>query len=294
LILTKGSKLEDEKILINHINFSPDGKKIIMLVRWFSDHAPWPTMTVVADSTGENIRKVFGFTSHYNWKDNKILIISGSEGIEKNDSNKVTAYELDINTCVYKKINENFFVGDGHCSYSPNKRYILYDSYPSIQFPYRKLQIYDLKNKKGKTLAYFYSDPLLYSQIGDCRCDLHPRWSSDGKFITLDSIHEGYRAIYEIKVDNAINTINKDFSVLTESEIKSLINPSKQTQPSKIPDNKWVKFGSYSKKRKLWELGKMTAKELHVYSILKPPAKIVKNFYKSLNKLTHDKTQKSN
>jgi glycosyltransferase involved in cell wall biosynthesis len=293
-ILTKGSKLEDEKILINHINFSPDGKKIIMLVRWFSDHAPWPTMTVVADSTGENIRKVFGFTSHYNWKDNKILIISGSEGIEKNDSNKVTAYELDINTCVYKKINENFFVGDGHCSYSPNKRYILYDSYPSVQFPYRKLQIYDLKNKKGKTLAYFYSDPLLYNQIGDCRCDLHPRWSSDGKFITLDSIHEGYRAIYEIKVEDAINTINKDFSVLTENEITTLINTSKPIKPSKIPNNKWVKFGSYSKKRKIWELGKIATKELHLYPFLRHPAKLVKHFYKLLNKQTHAKIQKKN
>jgi glycosyltransferase involved in cell wall biosynthesis len=293
-ILTKGSKLEDEKILINHINFSPDGKKIVMLVRWFSDQAPWPTMTVVADSTGKNIRKVFGFTSHYNWKDNKTLMISGSEGIEKNNSNKITVYELDINTCVYKKIDENFFIGDGHCSYSPNKRYILYDSYPSVQFPYRKLHIYDLINKKGKTLAYFYSDPLLYNKIGDCRCDLHPRWSSDGKFITLDSMHEGYRAIYEIKVDDAINTINKDFSVLTENEIKSLINPPKLTQHPKISNNKWVKFGSYSKKRKIWELGKMTTKELHLYSFLKYPAKLVKNSYKLLNKLTHEKIQKKN
>jgi hypothetical protein len=151
-----------------------------------------------------------------------------------------------------------------------------------------------LKNKKGKTLAYFYSDPLLYNQIGDCRCDLHPRWSSDGKFITLDSIHEGYRAIYEIKVEDAINTINKDFSVLTENEITTLINTSKPIKPSKIPNNKWVKFGSYSKKRKIWELGKIATKELHLYPFLRHPAKLVKHFYKLLNKQTHAKIQKKN
>ena len=31
--------------------------------------------------------------------------------------------------------------------------------------------------------------------VGDMRCDLHPRWSSDGRLLTVDTIHKGERNI---------------------------------------------------------------------------------------------------
>jgi len=27
------------------------------------------------------------------------------------------------------------------------------------------------------------------------RCDLHPRWSADGRYLTIDTIHDGERKI---------------------------------------------------------------------------------------------------
>jgi len=35
-------------------------------------------------------------------------------------------------------------------------------------------------------------------------CDLHPRWSADGKWAVFDSIHEGTRQIYRVNVEDVI------------------------------------------------------------------------------------------
>ncbi|MDF1515123.1 MAG: glycosyl transferase, partial [Anaerolineae bacterium] len=35
---------------------------------------------------------------------------------------------------------------------------------------------------------------------GDIRCDLHPRWSEDSRYLTVDSIHTGPRKIYMLDV----------------------------------------------------------------------------------------------
>jgi len=49
-------------------------------------------------------------------------------------------------------------------------------------------------------LKRFPTDQHLFSRSG-YHCDLHPRWKPDGTGIAFDSIHEGSRQIYTVKVE---------------------------------------------------------------------------------------------
>jgi hypothetical protein len=87
---------------------------------------------------------------------------------------------------------------------------VLYDSYSSVKKPYRKLQVYDLQAQRGIDLGHFFSDPKLHDGNTDVRCDLHPRWTADGRKIMFDSTHEGFRGIYSIDVSDAREAIRSN------------------------------------------------------------------------------------
>ena len=59
------------------------------------------------------------------------------------------------------------------------------------------LFLYTIKRNARISLGEYHSDRLYR---GDIRCDLHPRWSPDGHYVTFDSVHEGTRQIYIIDV----------------------------------------------------------------------------------------------
>jgi len=46
-------------------------------------------------------------------------------------------------------------------------------------------------------IGRFFSPPELH---GPVRCDLHPRWSRDGRKVSIDSAHSGQRQIYALDV----------------------------------------------------------------------------------------------
>ncbi|MEM8800866.1 MAG: tetratricopeptide repeat protein, partial [Pseudomonadota bacterium] len=206
----EGTKWSKEKVIVNHLNFNPSGTKIFALLRCFSASAPFPTISIIIDVETGRTEKVFGFGSHYHWKNDSEIIVSGEDVIEKSELTGMGLFALNVDTGEQHRMDAGFFRGDGHCSFSPNRRYVLYDSYGSYEVPYRRLQVYDTAQGRGITLFMAYSDPALYKEDNDCRCDLHPRWSPSGDWISFDSIHNGYRGIYRISVSDVIDALNRE------------------------------------------------------------------------------------
>jgi glycosyltransferase involved in cell wall biosynthesis len=210
----------NSKLIINHVSFCPDSNKFLLLVRIFNAGRNPPTFTLVYNIKDGSLSHIFGLTSHYHWKDNSTIIVSGSPSLTLDCGNTVQVWEVNVTSGLYKQIAPGILQGDGHCSYSPDRTLLLYDSYNLYNFPYRKITIYNTSTKKCINLGYFYSNPDLFNNITDLRCDLHPRWSPDGRSITFDSIHEGFRGVYEIKTDDILHSFADTASYADEEELK--------------------------------------------------------------------------
>ena len=66
-------------------------------------------------------------------------------------------------------------------------------------YRWTEIVLYNVDKGDRLSLGTFYAEEQF---TGDIRCDLHPRWSHDGKIISFDSVHEGSRQIYTIDVSD--------------------------------------------------------------------------------------------
>ena len=80
------------------------------------------------------------------------------------------------------------------------RRYILTDTYPDARSR-RTLILFDTQSGQRADLGRWLS-PRRYS--GEIRCDLHPRWSRDGRQVCFDSLHEGDRQLYVIDIADLV------------------------------------------------------------------------------------------
>lgn len=182
--------MEGAEHKVNHLMISPNGKRFMVLHRWFLNgrkHTRLVTCNI--DKTEMCNLSDDVFVSHCYWKnDNEILSFLRKK--ETGDhyylmQDKTQHYKL-----LWPELNT-----DGHCSYSPDGKLIITDTYPNRK---RLASVFLCKedgtcNRIARVFAPFRYD-------FDCRCDLHPRWSRDGKQVCIDSVHEGKRALYVIPI----------------------------------------------------------------------------------------------
>lgn len=196
LIERADTSVDSDNHYVNHALYNPTGEQFVFLHRWQGEEGRVSRL-YVSDRDG-NYRIVMdgSVVSHYCWLSDSELFVWGRTR-DFGDGYHI----IDIDSGGIKYINALDEWGDGHPSLSPNRRYIITDTYPDRKRQ-RHLLLYDRKEDDVTKLGSFF-EPLEYT--GTRRCDLHPRWSPDGTAISFDSTHTGRRESYILDVSEFVN-----------------------------------------------------------------------------------------
>ena len=190
--------MEGAEHWFNHLQFNPSGTRFIFLHRWRRPGIPgWQTRLFTANPDGSEICLLGreGLVSHFDWRDDEhVLAWSRHRGEDHFHLYRDRSQDVEV-------VGPDVLLQDGHCSYSPDRRWILNDTYPDPERHERTLMLYHPASNTRFDLGRFYAAPEI---TGEIRCDLHPRWSRDGTWISFDSIHEGQRHVYLMDVSKVI------------------------------------------------------------------------------------------
>lgn len=181
----------------NHLLFSPDDSRFIFLHRWEREGGGRYTRMFTAAPDGSKLFCVSDqeMVSHFDWRDNRRLLAwARRRGI----GDRYFLFRDRADEC--EVVGEGVLTTDGHCSYSPDGRWILTDTYPDRE-RLRTLILFDWRDDRRVDIGRFFSPPELEGPI---RCDLHPRWSRDGRQVCIDSAHEGARQMYVLDVGKIV------------------------------------------------------------------------------------------
>jgi len=190
----------DAKFVINHINLNPSGDKYLMLVRDFPDpekqsvsKAPWGTSVYIGDMKG-NLKRIFtdSIFSHYWWDDDNTVVAASKDP----NGNPFGIYFIDTETGKFDRICPEY-THDIHCIIDPTHRFMIGDNYA------RQIMFKDLtKDEEIRPILQAYS---ITPDIIDIRCDLHDRFSRNGRAISFDTTFRGRRDIVELDISSLYN-----------------------------------------------------------------------------------------
>ncbi|MDP6596795.1 MAG: hypothetical protein QGI86_13105 [Candidatus Poribacteria bacterium] len=178
----------------NHVMFNPSGSRIFFFCRSrpadASTIAGFQTSlwTVNPDGTDLQCQIPFGHKiSHFAWRDDQRMLMSTSI------LDRMQFIEFTDNKHDFEPVGDGKLPKDGHACYSPDGRWLVCDTYPDRHTRASTLMLYHLATGEKIVIGSSFAEPKF---TGAVRCDLHPRWSPDGKSVTIDSVDRGDRQIY--------------------------------------------------------------------------------------------------
>lgn len=175
---------------VNHLMLSPNGKRFMVLHRWFQGSRKY-TRLVTSNIDGTEMYNLSDddMVSHCFWKNDKEIL-----AFENKHSSGPGYYLMKDKTKEYIHLWKDVSF-DGHPSYSPTTNLIVTDRYPDRA---RVAKIMIMKESTEPEVIAKVFAPFKYDN--DTRCDLHPRWKRDGSEICFDSVFEGHRGLYILKL----------------------------------------------------------------------------------------------
>ncbi|MAX27549.1 MAG: hypothetical protein CMJ19_23885 [Phycisphaeraceae bacterium] len=180
----------------NHLLFSPDSKRLMFLHRWRLENGSHQTRLFTVGLGDKDLYLLNDrvMTSHMAW-------INAQQIIAFANQYHWGYYVFTDQSSLVHEVGPGQFEGDGHCTTSPDGRWMLTDTYPDPKTDRRTLILFDRHSNRRHDLGCFQSDSKMPVPT---RCDLHPRWDRTGHLVTFDSIHEGFRGVYLLDLTHVI------------------------------------------------------------------------------------------
>lgn len=185
---------------LNHAIFNSDGSRVMVLFRTapaMIPARPWRTYMYTMNLDGSDLRcslsDLFwrgGQISHQIWGRTPDEILVDAEWCGR--GHEYIVFDETQHPFQAHRISRGMGPA-GHLNFSPDGRWMVADTYPNTD-GVQRLALVGVGTGGLTELGCFnHRKP---GAVGDMRCDLHPRWSPDGCWLTVDTIHDGERKIY--------------------------------------------------------------------------------------------------
>jgi hypothetical protein len=202
-----GRLLADVWHYFNHLLINPSGSRFIVLHRWRArdpqtgrPSGGFTTRMITADLSGDRIYVLdpSGHTSHFIWRDDQTVCLWTRPA-----GQPAGFYLFRDQSESIEPVGAGIMTENGHNTYLPgfNHRWILCDTYPD-QNRHQKPYLLDSSSGVKVPLGQFHS-PQEYQ--GEWRCDTHPRSSRNGRWVCIDSPHDGHgRQLHLIDISDIV------------------------------------------------------------------------------------------
>jgi hypothetical protein len=176
----------------NHTLFSRDGTKVYWLARATPQRN---TTAFTVNRDGSNLQRCFpdGWSgSHFDWLSDDELMITA-----KYNAEQFAHILFTVGQNNYRRLGKGILDYDGHGTFSPDKKWMITDTYPSANRE-QKIYLMDMETESVLPVGRFI-EPKEFR--AGWRCDIHCRWSPDGDMVGFNSTHTGSRQVYILKFD---------------------------------------------------------------------------------------------